>query len=84
MQRPESLFIFLMVDTVVSMVRFLWFLAAVIFLLSSVGLFGGNLIIGAALCGAALCCAVFGMENLGGGARDAAKSDADTSIDSHV
>ncbi len=66
------------------MVRFLWVLAAVIFLLAGVGLFGENLIIGAALCGAALGCVVFGMENLGGGARDAAKPDADTSVDSHV
>ena len=71
-------------DTVANMVRFFWVLAAVIFLLAGVGLFGENLIIGAALGGAALCCVVFGMVNLGGGARDAAKPDADTSVDSHV
>jgi hypothetical protein len=76
--------IFLIADTVANMVRFLWVLAAVIFLLAGVGLFGENLIIGAALGGAALCCVVFGMVNLGGGARDAAKPDADTSVDSHV
>ena len=75
---------FLSADTVANMVRFFWVLAAVIFLLAGVGLFGENLIIGAALGGAALCCVVFGMVNLGGGARDAAKPDADTSVDSHV
>jgi len=90
MQRPESCPFFLSadtvanVDTVANMVRFFWVLAAVIFLLAGVGLFGENLIIGAALGGAALCCVVFGMVNLGGGARDAAKPDADTSVDSHV
>ena len=84
MQRPESLSIFLIADTVANMVRFLWGFGGGDISPRRVGLFGENLIIDAALGGAALCCVVFGMENLAGGARDAAKPDADTSVDSHV
>ncbi len=53
--------------TVVNIVRFFWFLAAIIFLLAGVGWFGENLIICAALGGASLSCVVLGMEELGGG-----------------